>query len=410
MAYTERQIAQLIFKYFSEELDTLEKAELENWLAASPLNRQFFDGLNEENDITHLFEQEERDKKNNVQQQILQKIQEKIHASERPEDVSGAIVFPKALRVSRSTWLAAASIIILLGTGIFLWNAANKEEGAKPVVTAPVEDAPPGSDRAVLTLSSGKQVELNAGNGEIIMDGNLSISNDDGELKYSKSNVAALNTVTTPKGGQYKITLADGSKVWLNAASSITYPTFFGGTTRAVSITGEVYFEVERDKAKPFIVRTPGNSRVEVLGTHFNVNTYEDEAYQTTTLVEGKVRVVKLSENVNLEPGHQAKVINTKGLKDSKNITVSEADVEEATGWKNNLFVFNKADIPFIMRQLSRWYDLDIIYKGEIPKRSFLGKIPRDIPLSQMLSALKLVGVNFEIKDKTLVVSGAVSE
>ncbi|MBX2923466.1 MAG: FecR family protein [Chitinophagaceae bacterium] len=407
MAYIEQQIAQLILKHFSEELDAFEEAELESWLAASPRNRRFFDGLGEEDDFIRLLAQEELDRENRIEQKILQKIQEKIRTSENDGE-DGFIPAPaKISRIRRSMWIAAASVIIVLGTGIYFWNRADAgKQERKPVLVKTANDVLPGSDRAILTLSSGQKVELNTRGEEVIMDGELSITNDDGELKYAASGAAVLNTMATPKGGQYKITLSDGSKVWLNAASSITYPTHFEGTAREVSVTGEAYFEVTHDKTKPFIVQTPGGSRVEVLGTHFNVNAYGDEAYQTTTLVEGKVRVVKLSEAVQLQPGFQAKVANVQGADSSGDIAVTEVDVEEATGWKNNLFVFNKADIPFIMRQLSRWYDLDVTYKGEIPKRNFLGKIPRNIPLSQMLSALKLVGVNFEIKDKTLIVSG----
>lgn len=405
MAYIERQIAQLILKYFSEELNTLEEAELESWLAASPRNRRFFDGLSEEDDFIRLLAQEELDRENKIEQKILQKIQEKIQTSEN-EDEDGLIP-AKIARIRRSIWIAAASVIIVLGIGIYFWNRADAgKQAEKPMLVKTANDVLPGSDRAILTLSNGQKVELNTRGEEVIMDGELSITNDDGELKYAASGAAVLNTMATPKGGQYKITLSDGSKVWLNAASSITYPTHFEGTAREVSVTGEAYFEVAHDKTKPFIVQTPGGAHVEVLGTHFNVNAYGDEAYQTTTLVEGKVRVVKFSEAVQLKPGFQAKVVNVKGADSSEDIAVTEVDVEEATGWKNNLFVFNKADIPFIMRQLSRWYDLDVAYKGEIPKRNFLGKIPRNIPLSQMLSALKLVGVNFEIKDKTLIVSG----
>ncbi|MBX3253742.1 MAG: FecR family protein [Chitinophagaceae bacterium] len=405
MAYIERQIAQLILKYFSEELNTLEEAELESWLAASPRNRRFFDGLSEEDDFIRLLAQEELDRENKIEQKILQKIQEKIRTSEK-DDEDGFIP-AKISRISRSIWIAAASVIIVLGIGIYFWSRADaaKQDG-KPTLVKTTNDVLPGSDRAILTLSNGQEIELNTKGGEVIMDGELPIANNDGELKYSGSGKTVYNTMTTPNGGQYKITLSDGSKVWLNAASSVTYPTHFEGMAREVSITGEAYFEVAHDKTKPFIVQTPGGSRVEVLGTHFNVNAYGDEAYQTTTLVEGKVRVAKLSGTVHLKPGFQAKVANVQGTDSSEDITVTEADVEEATGWKNNLFVFNKADIPFIMRQLSRWYDLDVTYKGEIPKRNFLGKIPRNIPLSQMLSALKLVGVNFEIKDKTLIVSG----
>lgn len=194
--------------------------------------------------------------------------------------------------------------------------------------------------------------------------------------------------------------LADGSKAWLNAASSITFPSRFDGNTREVNITGEVYFNIEEDKKKPFIVKTQGGM-LEVLGTQFNVNAYEDEAYEATTLVEGSVRVTIGAKEIELKPGQQSRV-----LEQSEKIGVVEVNVDDVTGWRNNLFIFNNADIPTIMRQLGRWYDLDISYRGVVPKKPYKGKIPRDFTLDEVLNALKLAGVNLEIYDKTLIVTG----
>jgi ferric-dicitrate binding protein FerR (iron transport regulator) len=197
------------------------------------------------------------------------------------------------------------------------------------------------------------------------------------------------------------LTLADGTRVWLNAASSITYPTVFAGCDRKVSITGEVYFEVAANRQMPFIVTTSRQS-IEVLGTHFNVNAYDDEQAQVTTLVEGSIRLTCQKEKVMVLPGQQALLANDANR---QTFRVQKADMEQALAWRSNFFVFNNADLQNVLRQLSRWYDFDVQYKGKVPERSFQGKIPRDIPLSQVLSALAKMDINFEIKGKTLVVS-----
>ncbi len=398
MAYTEQDIARLILKYFRDEISPSETAHLERWLAESPQNRLFFEGLDDENDILQLMAMEEQDEEQGMKTKLLQEIQKRIGMEEKPVPAIGG-------RLRR--WYGAAAAVILIATSAwFFWGQGNLEESVVdlPLVKEEVQDVLPGTDRAILTLSNGQQVELDNSGRQVITDGELAIANNGGELVYAASDKTVYNTMTTPKGGQYKITLADGSRVWLNAASSITFPTRFAGNAREVQVTGEVYFEVERNKKMPFVVKLPGDARVEVLGTHFNVNTYNDETYQTTTLVEGLVRVTNAGAQVELTEGQQAS-ITAKHTTD-RAIKVTEVNVEEVTGWKNNLFVFNEADIPTVMRQISRWYDLDISYNGPVPSTLYKGKIPRDFTLSQVLNALKLAGVHFKVEGKTLIVSG----
>ncbi len=401
MAYSEQYIAQLILKHFREEINPFEMEQLERWLSETPQNRLFFEGLDNEEDILQLIEMEERDKKNEVGRQLLLEIQKRISLQDIPEEITPV----RNMGKKRSWWYAAAAVVVLVAASAFFWWQSDllQKPAENSFVTEKGADILPGSDRAILTLSNGQQVELRNNGSQVINDGELAISNDGGELVYAPSDKVVYNTMTTPKGGQYKITLADGSQVWLNAASSITFPTQFIGAVREVSVTGEVYFEVERNKKMPFIVKTPGNTRVEVLGTHFNVNTYSDEDYQTTTLVEGLVKVRNQSAEVELKAGQQASIDENDAS--ARDIKVSEANVEEVIGWKNNLFVFNNADVPTVMRQISRWYDLDISYKGPVPAKLYRGKIPRDFTLSQVLNALKLAGVNFEVNGKTLIVS-----
>ncbi len=395
MAYSEQYIAQLILKYFRDELSPVEMEQLEHWLSESPQNRIFFEGLDEEEDIIRLMEIEENDDKNATAQKLLIEIQNRIAEQDA---VSGSTVI-RPYSTRNNWWYAAAAITLI--TAAFFWMRQTTSEQTEEIfVSQTGNNVLPGSDRAILTLSNGQQVELREDGSQVINDGDLAISNNNGELVYAGSDQTVYNTMTTPRGGQYRITLADGSKVWLNAASSITFPTRFDSSIREVSVTGEVYFDVEEDKKKPFVVKTPAG-RLEVLGTEFNVNSYEDETYETTTLIEGRVRLTKATEKIELKPGEQSRISEQSGK-----IAVAEVNVDDVIGWRDNLFVFNKADIPTIMRQLSRWYDLDIEYKGTLPTKPYNGKIPRELSLGKVLSALKLAGVHLEMYDKTLIISG----
>lgn len=416
MEYTEEYIAQLILKHGLEVLTAPEKEALERWLSASAEHRTFFQELTAGSAITDLVAQDDEDEKNNTRQKLLAEIQHRIQEQEQLAVTEPQFPLPVARRFSifrLPRWSVAAAVLLLIA-GIAIWTGHRKNEEPRIVsgTVSPENDRLPGSDRAILTLSSGQQVRLDPGASEIISDGEVSISNEHGRLSYQGAGTAVYNTITTPKGGQYHILLSDGTGVWLNAASSIRYPTFFEGETRTVSVTGEAYFEVQSDKSKPFIVSTPGGNKVEVLGTRFNINAYEDESYQVTTLVEGRVKVSRDAENVLLRAGQQAITANgtvpssgaVSSTSTSHSIHVREADLSEAVAWKNNLFIFNNVDLATIMRQLGRWYDFEVRYEGAIPDKRFQGKMPRDIPLSQVLSALKMLGVSFELKGTELLV------
>ncbi|MEP7257618.1 MAG: FecR domain-containing protein, partial [Flavitalea sp.] len=210
------------------------------------------------------------------------------------------------------------------------------------------------------------------------------------------------NMMATPAGRQYSLTLADGTRVWLNASSSISFPTVFGNKKREVSITGEVYFEVAPVKTAPFVVKHNGNIEVEVLGTHFNINSYDNEATPRTTLLEGKVKVKFQNSTSILKPGEQAS-LNKEG-----NISIaSNVDLEEVMAWKNGMFQFDNTAIDAVMRQLARWYDVEIEYRGAILKH-FGGNISRDVNLSQVLKILELTGeVKFRIEGKKIIATPA---
>jgi ferric-dicitrate binding protein FerR (iron transport regulator) len=225
----------------------------------------------------------------------------------------------------------------------------------------------------------------------------------DGKIVYqedqTKESLVEYNTITTPRGGKYELTLADGTTVTLDAASSIRYPVAFTGRERRVEITGQVYFEVAHNQSKPFRVQA-SDQTVEVLGTHFNINAYPDEADLRTTLLEGSVRITKAQASAILKPGEQAITSDQSTL-----IRVRDADTEAAVAWKEGHFHFSHADIPTVMRQLARWYDVEVAYVGSIPKRSFSGNINRNTKASVALEILSVSNVHFKIEGKKIIVT-----
>ncbi len=298
---------------------------------------------------------------------------------------------------------AAASVLIFLtlGTGFFLVNK-RKQETALKQITTPL-DFTPGEDKAILTLADGSSIILDsASNGHIADQGKVAISKSaDGQLVYGHQDKniqdeqpAQMNMVSTPAGGQYRIVLPDGSKVWLNAKSSLRFPTFFAGSDRKVSISGECYFEIAKDRRKPFIIDVSGKQEILVTGTHFNVNSYKDEAAIKTTLLEGSVNVRNLTKpgKLTLKPGDQS-VMASDG-----NFHVSQVDVDEVVAWKNGLFQFQKTSLEMVMRQVSRWYNVEVTYETNTPRKTFSGKIHRNANASQMLEILKFAGVNFRME------------
>lgn len=269
-------------------------------------------------------------------------------------------------------------------------------------------DAEPGTNKAILTLANGSKLNLNdAKNGVLAKSGHISIKKTkDGQLVYlikgSKSANAdaalSYNTISTPVGGQYQVVLPDGTRVWLNAMSSLRFPTLFKGNQREVELTGEAYFEVAKNKAMPFNVKVNA-MQVKVLGTHFNIMAYSNEPAIKTTLLEGSVQLSNGHANSTLKPGQQG-VLNNKG-----EIKVLNVDAEHYVAWKNGYFEFNRSNIQEIMNQLARWYDTDITYAGKIPDDEFVGKIARSAKLSQVLRILELSKVNFKLQDKKIIVT-----
>jgi len=328
--------------------------------------------------------------------------------------VDGAELVRPVRRVRALWYRSAAAVLILLGAGVVYYSTHQKRQEAIVVSKASAADVLPGGNKAVLTLAGGRQIILDsARQGDLVTEGDARVSKvSSGRLSYRRvgdaagavdavSGVGAVahNTLSTPRGGQYQLTLSDGTVVWLNAASSITYPTAFTGKLREVSITGEAYFEVNYKANQPFRVRV-GNDTIEDLGTHFNINAYPDEPGLKTTLLEGRVRVDAAGGRVILKPGEQA-VSQLGG-----SLTVrSSVDVDEAVAWKNGLFQFDRADIQTVMRQLARWYNVDVKFEGAVSPDRFWGKLPRDLNASQVLKVLQKEQVHFRIQGKTIIVT-----
>lgn len=309
-------------------------------------------------------------------------------------------------KVVKIFWLRWAAAVLVLFTSVWIvLNHYPKSEIIKVVTQKErfKNDVAPGKNGAILILANGKTISLDsANNGVLTTQGSTDVFNKNGKLIYENSNKtteAVYNTMVTPKGRQYSLVLADGSKVWLNSASSITFPTAFIGNERRVSVTGEAYFEIAHNPQIPFIVSN-GNVNITVLGTHFNINSYDDENVVKITLLEGLISVKNESENSKIIPGEQANLLGSGLIKVLKNV-----NVDEVVAWKNGVFNFDGTSIETLMRQLSRWYDVDIIYNRK-ENELFHAEIPRNTKLSDVLKALELTGkVRFGIDGKKIIVN-----
>ena len=315
--------------------------------------------------------------------------------------------------VRKMKWLrVAAAIIILIGISAFFFSRSTKNELVKTESLKEVnDDIQPGGNKAILTLANGSQIVLDsAANGKVAQQGNTEVMKlANGQLVYKGSgdhaNEVLYNSVVTPRGGQYNLTLPDGSRVWLNAVSSIRFPTAFIEKERTIEITGEAYFEIAKDRSRPFrvLVRpVSGNGVMEVavLGTHFNINAYQDEPVIKTTLLEGSVKVSHGTGHTIIKPGQQTQLNNNGVIK-----VMQDADVAEAVAWKDGRFEFNDTELKTIMRQVMRWYDVDVEYQNGMPDRYFTADISRNKTLSGVLTILKLSDVDFKLEGRKLTVT-----
>ncbi len=295
-------------------------------------------------------------------------------------------------------WWAAAAILLIMASGyLVMQNVFTKSNTLANVNAISVK---PGTNKALLQLDNGKTIVLDITKDSTVQNSNgVALQIHDASLVYQpqpKDAVTSFNTLSTPRGSQYQLVLPDGSKVWLNAASSIRFPTAFLGSKRQVTLTGEAYFEVAKNAKQPFEVLV-NDIKVQVLGTHFNIMAYSDEAAITTTLLEGSVKVQHQAQTATLVPGMQAVIT-------ANNIAVETADVDNATAWKDGYFSFDKANIQEIMRGIARWYDVEVGFEGKINTSRFKGGIRRSAQLSQVLNVLELSGLHFKVAGEKIIV------
>jgi transmembrane sensor len=300
----------------------------------------------------------------------------------------------------------AASFILFLSFGIYFYlnkSVRTVPQTAKNTVPA---DVRPGTNKAVLTLGNGSTIILDTANdGVLANQGDMVVHKTKaGQIIYSAKSDnpdradTEINKITTPRGGQYQVVLPDGSKAWLNASSSISFPVVFNSDKREVDISGEVYFEVSKMHI-PFIVKYD-KGLVQVLGTHFNIMAYHNEAATEVTLLEGSVKVLSGHANNILKPGQQAQLADAGDIKIADNV-----DVNAVTAWKSGVFLFKNTEIEAVMRQVSRWYDVDVKYEGKMPHVQITGKISRNVNASEILSMLSYTGIHFKIEEKNIIIT-----
>jgi transmembrane sensor len=311
----------------------------------------------------------------------------------------------------QSRWLKVAAILLVsLSFGIYFnFFTVKTLNNVQVTYSAPVQALTPivpGSSKAILTLANGQRIPLNSTtNEEISRQAGINISkNKDGQV-FCYASVAStekqptINRIETPKGGEFQIVLADGTKVWLNSASSLTFPDSFSGDKREVKLTGEGYFEVAKDRKKKFLVNA-NDATIEVLGTHFNISSYQDEGSILTTLLEGSVKLSKNNNHVILKPGQQASVAHT-----ASQIKVSEIDVAEVMAWKNGIFFFKREEVKSVMKKVARWYDIEVEYRGNMQGKVLQGTISRFENIEKLMNAFELTGaLHYKIEGRRVII------
>ena len=391
---TPEYIKDLIEKYQNGRIDTKELHLLNEWYNSfSDAEDQLFTDSNEEKATA---------------KRIAARISDTLLEYQRIPRI-------KSFVTRKRFYVAAAAAFTILSFSLFYLffsSSASRDQVAvqrEHNTESAADEIIPGGNKALLTLSDGSAIVLDsASNGTLGKQGNIKILKlNNGLLSYTgqekngSANTSIFNTISTPRGGQYQVTLSDGTKVWLNAASSIRFPVSFTGAERRVSVKGEAYFEVAHDQFRPFKVEL-NTSEIEVLGTHFNVNAYDDEASVKTTLLEGKVKLTA-KDNASpfiLLPGQQSAIDN------DGNITLQkDADTEEAVAWIHGNFQFKSAELQTVLRQISRWYDVDIEYKGNL-NPYFTGQLPRSESVYTVFKHLSMTGtVHFTIEGRKVIVT-----
>lgn len=406
MPQSEYHISKLITSQINGSISAAEKEQLSAWIAESEENLNWYQEFIKEETLTANIKRYNR--VNTAA--VYHKLEAKLAASLDP------IVSKQTQTTKIQLWskiAVAAAAVVAIAFGIYFFNASRHPEGieAKRDLSDYTTKIVPGTNGATLTLANGKKIYLkDAASGAIANAASTLISKTaDGKIVYTAKDqldgTAEYNTLETHKGEQIQVVLPDQSIVYLNAASSLTYPSSFGKLKeRIVKLTGEGYFEVSKDKTHPFIVQT-SRQEVEVLGTHFNINAYSDESGTKTTLLEGSVAVSSLrggttkqsSQSITLKPNQQATLTNNK-------IKVADVEAEDAVDWKNGYFMFNSETLESAVNRIGRWYNVEISYDNpEIKKETFFGRVSRYEDLAKVLTMLEGTGVaKFKLEGRTI--------
>jgi transmembrane sensor len=382
----------LLQKYIDGQCNRAEIEELYAWLQSSGSHRSLLAAMQREFEKTmsehHEIPSELSDR---IETRLLQDItREKV------------VLIPQRTRLR---WVAAAVVVLLAGSAAYYYMGTVSPRKTITVANRPLDDTGdivPGTNKAILTLANGDVVTLDSAGNQVINQGQTIVRQQNGQLQYAvkgNSDAVVYNTLTVPRGGQFNIVLPDGSHVWLNAASSMRYPTAFNGSRREVEIQGQGYFEILPNAQQPFFVKV-NNMEVQVLGTRFDVMAYADEKSINTTLIEGLVKVKQGEHEQRLRPGQQAVLDPATG-----NMVVRPADVDQVIAWKTGFFEFDNASLADILRQLSRWYDIDVSNNQTGNERLFGGRISRSLPLSDILHMLEANGPTFLLSGRKLTVT-----
>ena len=374
-------------KRLDGELSNEEAMALNSWAEENPANKAWLDRFSNE--------------------ELLEKEIQQWGNIDPAEGHAKWVVYMQARRQSRvwriAGWSVAAAVLITVGV-VRVMHSGVKHDGVPAVAVVVPHDIVPGRNTATLTLGNGQKVLLDsAGMGALTIQGSSKlIKLDSGSLAYaatSSGTTVVYNTLVTPRAGQFKLILPDGTQVWLNNASSLRYPSSFTGANRTVELTGEAYFEVAKNTAQPFQVKAGGLS-VQVLGTGFNISAYPDDPDIRTTLVQGKIKVENKEKDAVLQPGQQVVATEEGGWKMLKSV-----NTEEVTDWRFGLFNFDNADLHSVLRQLARWYDVEVEFRGAVPDKRIQGQMHRDLTLNQVLEILQAKDVQFILQGRKLIVT-----
>jgi transmembrane sensor len=387
------RLSELLDKYLSNSITESEKDQLLLMIQSNSYLPEL-ERIVDQELMSDEFDQEQR---NELRELIFERIKSRIPGS----------LGTKPARIAAITWrriAAAAAILIFFFVGYILVTNQKKEKPLAQHHEQTIKnDVQPGKYKAKLTLANGQTIVISdSASRELATQGNATIVNSGNQLIYQTKKKFATevlyNTLSTGRGETYSMVLSDGSKVWLNSISSVRFPVTFTGNERKVEVTGEVYFQIKRNPKKPFKVIANG-VEVQDIGTEFNVNDYDDEPVIKTTLVSGKAKVTKGNKNHLLDPGQEVQI------KQDELIFISNADIEQATAWKNGLFRFRGTDVGTVMRQVARWYNVDVAYQDKIPDGHFTGIVSRGVPLVEVLKMLELSGIHSKLNGTKLTVT-----